>query len=31
MTMNEWNTRKMAIDVVYTMGAILKSQISPFK
>lgn len=31
MTMNDWTTRKMAIDVIYTMAAILKDTISPYK
>ena len=31
MTNSEWTTRKMAIDVIYSMGAILKSAISPYK
>jgi hypothetical protein len=31
MTMQDWQIRKMAIDVIYTMAAILKESISPFK
>ena len=31
MTMSEWATRKMAIDVIYSMAAILKDALSPFK
>ena len=29
--MNEWTTRKMAIDVIYTMAAILKDALAPYK
>jgi len=29
--MNEWIVRKMAIDVIYTMAAILKDALSPYK
>lgn len=31
MTMDDWATRKMAIDVIYTMAAILKTTLSPYK
>ena len=31
MTMNDWSTRKMAIDVVYSMAAILKETLGPYK
>ncbi|CAI2384369.1 unnamed protein product [Moneuplotes crassus] len=31
MAMNEWSTRKMAIDVIYTLAAILKEALLPFK
>lgn len=31
MTNSEWTTRKMAVDVVYTMAAILKDVLSPYK
>lgn len=31
MTMTDWATRKIAIDVIYTMAAILKNALSPFK
>lgn len=31
MTMTEWQTRKMAIDVIYSMAAILKEALIPFK
>ena len=31
MTMSEWTVRKMSIDVVYTMAAILKETLSPYK
>jgi hypothetical protein len=31
MAMNDWATRKMAIDVIYTLAAILKEVIIPFK
>ncbi len=32
MTMADWTTRKMSIDVIYTMAAILsKEALSPFK
>jgi hypothetical protein len=31
MTMTDWQTRKMAIDVIYTMAAILKESLTPFK
>ncbi len=29
--MSDWTVRKMAIDVIYTMAAILKETISPYK
>lgn len=29
--MTDWATRKIAIDVIYTMAAILKNALSPFK
>jgi len=29
--MNDWSTRKMAIDVIYTLAAILKDVLTPFK
>jgi hypothetical protein len=31
MTINEWTTRKIACDVIYTMAAILKNAVAPFK
>lgn len=31
MTLSDWTTRKMAIDVIYTMAAILKDVLSPYK
>lgn len=31
MAMNEWQTRKMAIDVIYTLAAVLKDALIPFK
>lgn len=31
MTNNDWQVRKMAIDVIYTMAAILRQALSPFK
>lgn len=31
MAMNDWATRKMAIDVIYTLAAILKEVLIPFK
>jgi hypothetical protein len=29
--MADWSIRKMAIDVIYTMAAILKNTLSPYK
>ena len=29
--MSEWTTRKMAVDVIYTMAAILKDVLIPYK
>jgi hypothetical protein len=31
MTHNDWTVRKMAIDVIYTMAAILKDALGPYK
>jgi hypothetical protein len=31
MTMADWQIRKMSIDVIYTMAAILRDFLSPFK
>ena len=31
MAINEWSTRKMAIDVMYTIAAILRDVIVPYK
>lgn len=31
MAMDDWTIRKMAIDVIYTMAAILKGVLSPYK
>ena len=31
MTHADWTTRKMAIDVIYTMAAILRDALSPYK
>jgi len=31
MTMQDWQIRKMAIDVIYTMAAILRDSISAYK
>jgi hypothetical protein len=31
MTSSDWQVRKMAIDVIYTMAAILREAIAPFK
>jgi hypothetical protein len=31
MTMADWQIRKMSIDVIYTMAAILREYLSPFK
>jgi hypothetical protein len=31
MTNNDWQVRKMAIDVIYTMAAILRGALSGFK
>jgi hypothetical protein len=31
MTLDDWTTRKMAIDVIYTMAAILKDVLSLYK
>lgn len=31
MAMNDWSTRKMAIDIIYTLAAVLKDVLVPFK
>jgi HEAT repeat protein len=31
MTNNDWQVRKMAIDVIYTIAAILREAVAPFK
>jgi hypothetical protein len=31
MIMNEWTIRKLSIDVIYTMAAILRETLIPFK
>ena len=31
MANTDWNTRKMAIDVVYTLAAIIQEVLEPFK
>jgi hypothetical protein len=31
MSLTDWTTRKMAIDVIYTMAAILKNTLAPYK
>ena len=31
MAMSDWTTRKMAIDVIYTLAAMLRDVLIPFK